>query len=72
MEGDVLANFEYLENRGKLSPGEYNVLKKIFAEDRKAIIKIDEAFKKIDNITSTAKSSNSKRGEFLVTNILVI
>lgn len=72
MEGDVLANFEYLENRGKLSPGEYNVLKKIFAEDCKAITKIDEAFKKIDNITSTAKSSNSKRGEFLVTNILVI
>lgn len=61
IEGDVLANFEYLDNIGKLSPGEYDVLKKIFAEDRKAIRKIDEAFKKIDNITSTAKSSNSKK-----------
>lgn len=72
IDGDVLANFEYLDNIGKLSPGEYDVLKKIFAEDRKAIRKIDEAFKKIDNITSTAKSSNSKKGECLVTNILVI
>lgn len=72
IEGDVMANFEYLDNIDKLSPGKYDVLKDIFAEDRKAIKKIDEAFKKIDNITSTANSSNSKKGECLVSNILVI
>lgn len=71
IEGTVMGNFEYLENIGKLSPGEYKVLKEIFAEDRKAIGKIDKAFNEINNIRPTAKSSNSKKGEFLVTNILV-
>lgn len=61
IEGPVMRNFDYLENIGKLSPGEYEVLKEIFAEDRKPIGKIDKAFNEIDNIRPTAKRSNSKK-----------
>lgn len=71
IEGDVMANFDYLADKQLLSPGDYETLKKIFAGDHRAILKIDAAKKKIDNIKSAAESSNSKRGEFLVITLLV-
>lgn len=64
IEGDVMANFDYLADKKLLSPGDYKTLKKIFAGDNGAIQKIDEALNMIDNLKSAAESSNSKKGEF--------
>lgn len=64
IERDVMANFDYLADKKLLSPGDYKILKKIFAGDHRAIQKIDEALNMIDNLKSAAESSNSKKGEF--------
>lgn len=71
LEGDVMGNFEYLENKNELSPGNYDVLKKIFAGDRKAMKKIENAINKIENIKSTAGRSTSNKGECLGHNYIV-
>lgn len=63
IEGDVMANFDYLADKKLLSPGDYKTLKKIFAGDHRAIQKIDEALNMIDNLKSAAESSNSKKDE---------
>lgn len=57
-DGDVMGNFDYLEAKHKLFPGKYDVLKEIFAEDRKALTKIEIAAEKIETIKSTLKSLN--------------
>lgn len=66
LNGSVMGNFAYLEDNEKIAPGHYDVLKKIFTDDRRALRKIEEAVKKIKNIKYTAKSPNSRnKGEFL-------
>lgn len=66
LKGSVIGHFVYLEDTEKLAPGNYDVLKKIFTDDRKALRKIEEAVNKIKKIKSTAKSSNNgNKGEFL-------
>lgn len=64
IERGVMANFDYLADKELLSPGDYKTLKKIFAGDHRAIQKIDKALNMIDNLKSTAESSNSKKGKF--------
>lgn len=66
LKGSVIGHFVYLEDTEKIAPGNYDVLKKIFTDDRKALRKIEEAVNKIKKIKSTAKSSNNgNKGEFL-------
>lgn len=63
IERGVMANFDYLADKKLLSPGDYKILKKIFAGDHGAIQKIDEALNMIDNLKSAAESSNNKKDE---------
>lgn len=66
LHGGVMENFLYLEGKQKIVPGQYDVLTNIFADDPKALRKIEEAVNKIKNIKSTAKSSKSgNKGGFL-------
>lgn len=63
-------SFGYLELTKIIVPGKYDVLKYIFANDLRALKKIDEAAKEIKFITSTGKRSISRnKGEFLIINI---
>lgn len=65
--------FEYLEFTKIIVPGHYGVLKYIFANDRKALRKIDAAARKIQSSTPRGKSSISRNeGEFLIINVLII
>lgn len=64
-KGCVRGNFEYLEKTEAIAPGEYDVLKKIFAEDKEALSKIEKALTEIKKLKPSAKSSNkNNKGEF--------
>lgn len=66
-EGCVRGNIEYLEKKKTIGHGNYGVLKKIFAEDEKALCKIEEALTEIEKLRSSANISNKNtKGEFLV------
>lgn len=66
-KGCVRGNIEYLEKKKTIGHGNYGVLKKIFAEDEKALCKIEEALTEIEKLRSSANISNKNtKGEFLV------
>lgn len=72
LNGSVMGNFTYLEDNEKIAPGHYDVLKKIFTDDRRALRKIEEAVKKIKNIKYTAKSPNSRNKDEMASNVKIL
>lgn len=62
VSGEILNT---LRKKEAIALGEYNVLKKIFAEDKKALSKIEKALTEIKKLKSSAKSSNkNNKGDF--------
>lgn len=56
--GSVLENVFYLEDKGLLDIGKYDVLQKIFSEDIEALSEIERVSKMIENIDpSTIRST---------------
>lgn len=56
--GSVLENVFYLENKGLLGVGNYDVLRKIFSDDNEALLEIEAVSKLIENIDhSTTRST---------------
>lgn len=56
--GSVLENVFYLEDKGLLDIGKYDVLQKIFSEDIEALSEIERVSKMIENIDpSTLRST---------------
>lgn len=62
VSGEILNTWRKKE---AIALGEYDVLKKIFAEDKEALSKIEKALTEIKKLKSSAKSSNkNNKGEF--------
>lgn len=54
----MLENVFYLENKGLLGAGNYDVLRKIFSDVNEALLEIDAVSKLIENIDhSTTRST---------------
>lgn len=58
LNGSVLENVFYLENKGLLDVGKYDVLQNIFSEDNEALSEIERVSNLIENIyPSTIRST---------------
>uniref|UniRef100_A0A8W8P0C7 Uncharacterized protein n=1 Tax=Magallana gigas TaxID=29159 RepID=A0A8W8P0C7_MAGGI len=62
--GSVLENVFYLENKGLIDVGKYNVLQKLFSEDNEALSEIEKVSKLIENTDpSTIRSTAGCHGQ---------
>lgn len=64
--GSVLENVFYLENKGLIDVGKYNVLQKLFSEDNEALSEIEKVSKLIENTDPSTIRSTGMFIEFII------
>lgn len=66
LNGSVLENVFYLENKGLIDVGKYNVLQKLFSEDNGALSEIEKVSKLIENTDPSTIRSTGMFIEFII------
>lgn len=63
--GSVLENVFFLENKGLLGVGNYDILRKIFSDDNEALLEIERVSNLLENIDHSTTGSTGMHIKFL-------